>query len=179
MKSFRYLGRFTAMKRLPTFLFATLLALSASGKLAAADPESAFGLAPTPPAQNPPPQSVPLIPDGLQPVEKPKDSTTKDRTSMAEDKLRKRIQFRQVEAKVEREPDLQALKARAEAAPTDFEQRKLYIDYYTAFCDRMTKFDKTLKKEDVDALRVSYTGRFYQTRIAPTVDPATFRKNSN
>jgi len=187
MKNSGYGDRLIAMKKLTTPLLATLAALSASVGLTAAEPESSFGLAPSePPQQLPPaaPSSLPLIPESLEPVAKPStrpstkpsdDLPRGDKTSVAEDQLKKHIALRQAKTKAEREPELVALKQQALVAPTDFEQRKIYIDYYTKLVDRIAKYSPGMKKEDIDLLRVQYTGRFFQVRIAPTIDPATFR----
>ncbi|MEP6667844.1 MAG: hypothetical protein ABJF10_01745 [Chthoniobacter sp.] len=167
------------MNKLMTPLLATLLALAT--QLSAAEPESAFGLAPSATPQLQPaaaPSNLPLIPEAPQPAEKagkgdePKGG---DKTAMAEDKLKKKIALRQAKMKAERDPALQALKTQALEAPTDFEQRKLYIDYYTALVDRIVKFNPGMTKEEIDMLRGQYTGRFFQVRVEPTVDPATFR----
>lgn len=173
------------MTKLTTPLLATLLALSASARLTAAEPESAFGLAPSTAPQVLPssPSNLPLIPESPEPIEKPStkpsagsvDLPHGDKTTMAEDQLKKHIALRQAKTKAEREPDLVALKQQAIVAPTDFEQRKIYIDYYTALVARIAKYNPGMKKEDIDALKVQYTGRFFQVRIAPTIDPATFR----
>lgn len=193
MKNSGYPVRFIAMKKLTTSLFATLLALSAAGRLTAAEPESSFGLAPSTAPQIPPASSpgLPLIPETpQQSLEKPVDQSggtdqpsTKpakplgDKTAMAEDKMKKEIALRQAKTKAERDPAMQALFAQALAAHTDFEQRKLFHDYYNDLVDRIVKFCTTkLTKEEVDAMRALYTNRFEQVRIRPTIDPATFRK---
>jgi hypothetical protein len=72
-----------------------------------------------------------------------------------------------------------ALKAQAIASPTDFEQRKHYIAYYTLLADRIGKIDPTIKKEEIDALRSTYAGQYLQNKITLTVDPATFRNKHN
>jgi len=187
------------MKKLTTPLLATLLALSAAGRLTAADPDSSFGLAPSAapqlPQVNPAPAPASTAPLSLIPeapqqsLEKPTDpaaaatgeaaAKTKplgDKTAAEEDKLKKKIVFRQAKTKAERDPELQAIYKRALAAPTDFEQRKLFIDYFNGLVDRIAKFNPKMTKEEVAALRAQYTGRFFQVRIAPTIDPATFRK---
>lgn len=180
------------MKKLTTPLLAAVLALSASAGLSAAEPESAFGLAPATepqilpaPATPESPSNLPLIPETPDSVAKPKAGQSSktapglpqgDKTAMAEDKTNKQIALRKAKNKAEREPDLMALKVQALEAPTDFEQRKIFIDYYTKLVDRIAKYSEPkLKKEDIDTLKSSYTGRFYQTRVAPTIDPATFR----
>lgn len=173
------------MKKLTTPLLAALLALSASARLSAAEPESAFGLAPSAAPQVPPsaPSNLPLIPESPEPIEKPSAKPSDgpaalpsgDKTSLAEDKLKKQIAMRQAKTKAERDPELIALKQQAIEAPTDFEQRKLFIDYYTRLVDRIAKFNPGMKKEDIELLKTSYTGRFFQVRIAPTIDPAVAR----
>jgi hypothetical protein len=204
MKNSRYHARFIAMKKLTTPLLATLLALSASGYLTAADPENSFGLAPSAAPQLPqvnpapaPAAPLPLIPEApQQSLEKPTnptapgmgDATTGDsanrpvkvvgdKTAAEEDKLKKRIALRQAQTKAERDPGLQEIYSRALVARTDFEQRKLFTDYYNGLVDRIAKFDKGMTKEEAAALRTSYTTRFVQNRIAPTIDPATFQKH--
>jgi len=166
------------MNKLTTSLLAALLALST--RLPAADPESAFGLAPSaaPQLQPAAPSNLPLIPESPEPADKPAKAgspTAEDKTAMAEDKLKKKIAFRTAKMKAERDPGLQALKLQAIAAPTDFEQRKLFTDYYNALVDRIAKFNPGMTKEEIDTLRAQYTNRFTQVRIAPTIDPATFR----
>jgi len=172
------------MKKLTTPLFATLLALSV--RLAAADPESAFGLAPSaapqlapaPAPAAPASPSNPLIPESMPSADKPAkhaDQPSRDRTAVAEDKLKHRIELREARNKAERDPGLQALLAQAYAAPTDFEQRKLFVDYFTLLADRMGKIDPALKKEEIEELKGKYAGPYFQTRISPTVNPATFR----
>jgi hypothetical protein len=180
------------MKKLTTPLFAAALALVASGQLASADPESAFGLAPSPaPALGPTPApapspGLPLIPDSLQPADKPgtkpgatPGSTPKDRTTLTEDELKHRVILRLARAKAERDADLQALLDKAIAARTEYESRNWYIAYYTGLVDRMAKYEPSLKKEEIDQLKSHYTGPYFQVRIAPTIDPATFHKDKD
>ena len=192
MKNSGYPLHFIAMKKLTTSLFATLLALSASGRLSAAEPESSFGLAPSAAPQLPATSSpgLPPIPEApQQSLEKPVDrsggteqGTSKpakplgDKTAMAEDKLKKEIALRQAKTKAERDPNLQAIYAQALAAHTDFEQRKLFLDYYNGLVERIVKFNPGMTKEEVDTMRALYTNRYLQVRIRPTIDPATFRK---
>ncbi|HSI11937.1 MAG TPA: hypothetical protein VK961_07825 [Chthoniobacter sp.] len=171
--------------KLTTPLLATLLALSASGRLTAAEPESSFGLAPATQQQLPPPvnSSLPLIPESPEPIEKPstKPGATQpalpsgDKTSLAEDHLKKHIALREAKTKAERDPALIALKQQAIEAPTDFEQRKLFIDYYSGLVLGIAKYNPSMTKEDIALLKAQYTGRFIQVRLAPTIDPATFR----
>ena len=171
------------MKKLTTPLLTALLALSASSRLAAAEPESAFGLAPSaaPQIQPSAPSSLPLIPESPEPLEKPAKAdkpataTATDRTAVAEDLLKKKIALRQARMKAERDPKLQAVWQQALDAKTDFEQRKIFIDYYTSLVDRIVKFNPGMTKAEIETLRTQYTGRFFQVRIAPTIDPAIAR----
>jgi hypothetical protein len=184
------------MNKLTTLLPATLLALAC--QLAAAEPESSFGLAPssspqlapgTPqPAAAPAPaaaaaapaSSIPLIPDSLQPTEKPKPPKMQgDRTALSEDKLKHKIEIRLAKNKAEREPDLIALKAQAYAAPTDFEQRALFTRYYKSLAERMGKMDRAILQPEIEELKARYSAEYYQFRISPTVDPETFRNKHN
>jgi len=174
------------MKKLTVPLLATLVALSP--RLAAAEPESTFGLAPSPVPQlapapaAPSAPSIPLIPEAAPSLEKPAQATSlpqSDRTAVAEDKMKHKIELRQARNKAEGEPDLMALKAKALAAPTDYEQRKLFIDYFTALAERMGKFDPALKKEEITALKSLYTGQYIPSHVSPTIDPATFRTMHN
>jgi len=178
------------MKRLTLFPFALLFALAASSRLAAADPQGSFGLAPAAPEplqpsqspQTPQPSSdVPLIPDGVQPADKAAAAAAikPNQTVLEDDNLHKRIKLRKALTKAQRDPGLQATLAKAYQVNTDFEQRKIFIDYYNGLCDLVRKIDPTLDHDSIEALRKVYTGRYYEARIAPTVDPATFRKKQN
>ena len=189
------------MKRLTTSLFAALTVLFVPGQLLAADPDSSFGLAPSaapqipapavpqisaPPAEQTPASSAtdsPLIPE-VTPAAAP--STTDgtkaqyqgmNKTEVAEDKLHNRVQWRNATAKAERDPGLQAIKARALAARTDFEQRAIFVDYYNKLFDLIAKIDPTIKKEELDRKKGMYASRFVQGRVAPTIDPASFHHN--
>ena len=187
------------MKRLTTLLSATLAAFFATCPLRAADPESSFGLAPSAAPQLPSPSVTPApatdAPSStapfsdVAPVPEPAATPRKltkeeeyagmDKTAVAEDKLRKLIQIRVATAKAERDPDLQAIKARIPLARTDYEQRKIYIQYYTKLYDLIGKMDPKLKKEDLDIKRDQYNTRFIQGRVAPTIDPAVARAARN
>ena len=89
--------------------------------------------------------------------------------------MKHKIELRQARNKAENEPDLQALLMKAYTAPTDFEQRKYFVDYFTGLAERMGKFDPALRKEEIEELKARYASGFYQTRISPTVNPETFR----
>jgi hypothetical protein len=203
-ENFRLPCAFPAMKRLTIFPFAMLFALAASARLAAADPQSNFGLAPTPPgslqpapsspapeqlspAPAPAPAGVPLIPDTLPAADKPSaeagksmgglEKTNKpNQTVLEEDKLHKRIQYRRAMTKALRDPGLNAMKETALKSKTDFEYRKRFIDYYNGLFDLLEKIDKTLDHDEMEVMRKACTNRYLESRIQGAVDPATFRK---
>lgn len=163
------------MKPLTASVLATLL--TAASHLTAAEPESAFGLTPTKPDTLLPAGSgeLPLIPETISPTAKPAlEKVKKERkspTEAAEDALRDRIKLRQVKTKAERDPGLQALWAEGLAARTDYDQRRIWKDYYTQLYALMGRLDRTLKKADLEALRDGDINRFKQDRIAPTEPP--------
>jgi hypothetical protein len=169
------------MKKLPAFLFATLLAATTSLRLGAAEPSSAFGLTPSKPDTLLPEGQggLPLIPDNLPSLDQPpatkEKKEKKSTTSDAEDALRERIKLRMAKTKAQSDPELQALWDSLAKARTDYEYREILTKYYTQLCARMGKIDKTLKKENLDALREAYLSNFDQTRIAPTVPPEVAR----
>ena len=175
------------MKRLTTLLFTTLAAFIGAGQLAAAEPESSFGLAPSTAPQAAPTEPAtdsPLIPEALsKPLtkEEAKAAAYKgvDKTAAAEDKLDKLIELRVATAKAERDPGLQAIKARALVARTDYEQRAIYIDYYTKLYDLIAKIDPKIKKEDIEQKKAMHTARFFQTRVEPTSAPKVARSGQN
>jgi hypothetical protein len=196
-ENFRLVCALPAMKRLTIFPFAMLFALAVSARLAAADPQSNFGLAPTPPDSLQPapsspgaasaPSGVPLIPESLSPADKPSpeagkahgglEKTDKPNTTVIEeDKLHKRIQYRKAMTKALRDPGLNAIKEQAFKSKTDFEYRKHFVDYYNGLFDLLEKIDKTLDHDEMEVMRKACTNRYLESRIQGAVDPATFRK---
>jgi hypothetical protein len=172
------------MKRLHAFLFTTLLAASASLRLAAAEPAPAspFGLTPSKPESLLPEGAgtLPLIPESIPQVGKPAfEKIIKEKknvTDAAEDALRERIKLREARTKAQRDPGLQALWEQGVKAPTDYEQRKIWTDYYMKLYALIGKIDKSLKKADLEVLRDRDIGRFEQDRIVPTEPPVVARK---
>jgi hypothetical protein len=179
------------MKRLTILPLATLFALAI--RLAAADPQSNFGLVPAPPESLQPsspgsaPSGVPLIPDSLPATDKPSPEAGKasgglektarpNQTVVEEDKLHERIKYRKAMTRALRDPGLNAIKEQALNSKTDFEYRKHFIDYYNGLFNLVEKIDKTLNHDEMEVMRRACTGRYFQARMEPTVDPATFRK---
>jgi hypothetical protein len=164
------------MKKLPALLFATILTASAPAWLHAAEPASAFGLTPAKPDSLLPEGQggLPLIPENMPALDQSafKEKTEKkSSTSAAEDALRDRIKFRTAKTKAQSDPELQAIWDSTFKARTDYEQREIYVKYYTLLCERIGKIDKTIKKEELESLKGRYLSNYDQTRIAPTEPP--------
>jgi hypothetical protein len=173
------------MKR-PTALFlATLLAACTLVRVHAQEPSSAFGLTPAKQDSLLPSGAgeLPLIPDGIPATGKAAfeqiKKEKKSQTDAAEDALRDRIKLREARSKAQRDPGLQALWAQGAAARTDYEQRAIWTDYYAKLYALMGKIDKSLKKENLDAMVKEDTGRYRQSRIAPTEPPPAARTGRN
>jgi len=171
------------MKYLSASFLAILLTVAAPLRLLAAEPASAFGLAPSKPDSLLPEGQggLPLIPDGLPSLdkppttekkEKPEKSEKQSKTSAAEDALRDQIKLRVAKTKAQSDPALQALWDSREHARNDYEQREIMTNYYTQLCARIAKIDKTLKQDVIDSLRERYVSKYDQNKIAPTVPPA-------
>lgn len=166
------------MKKLPALFLVTILAASAPAWLRAAEPASAFGLTPAKPDSLLPEGQggLPLIPENMPALDQSplKEKTEKkSSTTAAEDALRDRIKFRNAKSKAQSDPELQAIWASTFKARTDYEQREIYTKYYTLLCERIGKIDKTIKKEELEALKGRYLSNYDQTRIAPTEPPAS------
>jgi hypothetical protein len=177
------------MQKLTLLTATALAAFLLAGPVAVAEPESTLGLAPSaspqlqPDAPSAPPSSAPtdspLIPQIVPGVTGKAQYKNMNKTEVSEDKLKKLVQWRVATAKAERDPNLQAIKARALVAKTDFEQRKIFIDYYNGLFDLIAKIDPTLTKEEVAQKKAIYASRFVQGRVAPTIDPAIARAARN
>lgn len=170
---------------LVTAVSAPHLAAQEPAKEPAKEPASSFGLAPAAPTNKPESllpegQNLQLIPEMIPPAAKP-DKTDKpgengatekkSRASAAEDALRDQIKLRVAKTKAKEDPELQAIWDSHYKARTDYEQRKILSRYYSLFCDRVAKIDKTIKSEVIEALRISYANDFAQSRIQPTEQP--------
>lgn len=177
------------MKIAPPLLSLLLLApapLLAEEKPAAPAAEKPLQLAPEPAPtdilipgnlpQNPKPQGS-AIP---QPSSMPR-STTRGVTSMpsppnktqvAEDEVKQRIQYRLAKNKAMRDPAVQAALAAAESAKTDLEKREAMKRYYNLLNARIRKIDGSLGKLAEERQGLA-TRRLEQTRIDPTepLDP--------
>lgn len=172
------------MKKLPAFLFATLLVTGATLRLGAQEPQSAFGLTPAKPDSLLPEGQggLPLIPESMPPLEKSspaakekKEKEKKSATAAADDALRDRIKLRVAKTKAQSDPELQALWDSQFKARTDYEQREILTKYYTLLWARIAKLDKTIKKEEIESLKNRYLSSYDQTRIAPTEPPVAAR----
>jgi hypothetical protein len=127
------------------------------------------------------PAEVPLIPQEVAPVEKPRGraieqkSTTIKRTKTDEstEELNQRIRFREARTKALREASVQAEWEKSLQARTDLEKREALKRHYQLLFARMTKIDGSLKKL-IDERKLLALRRLEQTRIASTepLDPA-------
>lgn len=111
------------------------------------------------PAPAPLPDTLPLIPDALQPVEKPvhksgasgagagrPNPVKKNRTEATANDFAERIKFREAKTRALRDEKIEAVAARAAAAKTDGEKRAALKQYYTLFYEKILKIDGSLKK---------------------------------
>jgi hypothetical protein len=97
-------------------------------------------------AQEPVPESLPLIPEPVAPAPKPKPASRKrSSTEQASDDLQTRIRLREAKTKALANPQLQVEWNRAHAARTQPERRELLRSYYEQLYSRMEKIDPTLK----------------------------------
>jgi len=139
------------------------------------------GAAPSGPAG----ENLGLIPETPEPTTKPKGTAIPEPklsrkaadlpsvTSASEDEMAARIRLRQLKSRVLREPKVQALYEKAQAAPTDYEKRETLKEYYKLLYTRIEKLDGSLKKR-VAALQHQSISRLTQTKIDPTdpLDPS-------
>jgi hypothetical protein len=85
-----------------------------------------------------------------------------------EQQRKMRVRFRQIKARLDRDPQLVELQAMAEAAGTPEDRRAARRAYYTALFERTRNIDKSLT-EYTEALERAALARLGQTRIEPTV----------
>jgi hypothetical protein len=170
------------MKTFLVLFLAPLFVTTAVFGQAAAEPASAFGLAPSAPPALAPGSGGSLMPEGLPDLDKsPRkegDKPSKDKTAVAEDALQSRIKVHNARIKALRDPAVQAEWNKSLLAKTDYEKREIMTNYYTLLCARMAKIDGTLEAQ-LAALKSGYLSAFEQTRIAPTVPPQVARGGRN
>lgn len=85
-------------------------------------------------------------------------------TSAEAEELARRIRFREVKTKADRDPQVGENRDAAAAARTDVEKREALRAYYNALCDRMLKIDSSLK-EAVEAKRKLELGRLLPSKV--------------
>jgi hypothetical protein len=129
----------------------------------------------------PPASEQTLIPEMVDPVEKPAGTAIpqpgaaptfpKSKTEIAADQLELMVRFRTVKNRVIKEPAIQAEWDNAENARTDYEKREALKRYYLLLYSRMEKLDRTLKAQIADR-RVESLRKLTQTRLEPTERPA-------
>jgi type IV secretory pathway VirB10-like protein len=96
-----------------------------------------------------------------------------NKTQVAEDEVKLRVQYRLAKNKAVRDPAVQAAWDEAQRARTDLEKREAMTRYYTLLNARIRKTDGSLSKLTVERF-TDATRRLQQTRIDPTepLDPA-------
>ncbi|MEO7317861.1 MAG: hypothetical protein ABIZ56_02610, partial [Chthoniobacteraceae bacterium] len=113
-------------------------------------------------AQELPGESLKLIPEAPKSTAKPRveslEPKKKSSTEKESDDLVGRIRYREAKTRALQDPGVQQEWDRAQAAKTEPEKRETLKSYYKLLCDRMVKFDPTVKPR-VEVLRKSLVWR--------------------
>lgn len=126
-----------------------------------------------------PPAESTLIPEMIEPVEKPqgteipqptKPAEPANRTAIAANLLETLVRFRNVQNRVVKEPAVQAEWDTSESARTDYEKRAALRRYYQLLYARMEKIDGSLKPL-IEERREVALRRLRQHKIDPTQPP--------
>ncbi len=174
------------MKKLTSLLASLCVALPcalAKDKAPAPAPEKPLQLAPEPaPTDILIPENIPqtskpqgsAIPQPMAPASRSNSSsavaptrTKPNKTQIAEDEVKQRIQYRLAKNKAVRDPAVQSAWDDAEQAKTDLEKREALKRYYTLLNARIRKIDGSLSKVAIERQTLA-TRRLDQTRIDPT-----------
>ena len=90
------------------------------------------------------------------------------------DLARVHIEWRQLKNRTVNDPEVQAAKAYAQAAPTDLEKRNRLRDYYNIYYERMSALATTPEiKLALQGLKSYHQGALAQPRVRPTPDTST------
>jgi hypothetical protein len=118
---------------------------------------------PTPPPNGPELPELKQLDDSFK---KPKSLGT------AADALQVHALWRQLKNRTVNDPDVQAAKKYAQAAPTDLEKRKRLSDYYEVYYRRMSALATTPElKVALQALKDTHQGMLAQPRVRPSPTP--------
>src|SRR6476659_2643625 len=127
---------------------------------------------PTPPPNGP---ELPELKQLDESFKKPKSLGT------AADTLQVHALWRQLKNRTVNDPDVQAAKKYAQAAPTDLEKRKRLSDYYEVYYRRMSALATTPElKVALQALKDTHQAVLAQPRVRPSPTPAStpFKKKA-
>jgi hypothetical protein len=127
-------------------------------------------LPPLPQSENPAASPTPRLPslDELDQMFKPSS------LGKAADEARLHQQWRELSNRTVNDPDLVAVRRKAEAAPTDLEKRKRLRIYYTTYYDRMRAKAQTPElKTYIEAQKAQHLGALAQNRVRPSPSPLT------
>ena len=90
------------------------------------------------------------------------------------DAARVHVEWRQLKNRTVNDPEVQAAKAYAQAAPTDLEKRNRLRDYYNIYYERMSALARTPEiKLALQGLKSYHQGALAQPRVRPTPDTST------
>jgi hypothetical protein len=90
------------------------------------------------------------------------------------DAARVHVEWRQLKNRTVNDPEVQAAKAYAQAAPTDLEKRNRLRNYYNIYYERMSALATTPEiKLALQVLKGSHQGMLAQPRVRPTPDTST------
>ncbi len=118
---------------------------------------------PTPPPNGPELPELKQLDDSFK---KPKSLGT------AADALQVHALWRQLKNRTVNDPDVQAAKKYAQAAPTDLEKRKRLRTYYEVYYQRMSALASTPElKVALQALKDTHQGMLAQPRVRPSPTP--------
>ena len=90
------------------------------------------------------------------------------------DAARVHVEWRQLKNRTVNDPQVQAAKAYAQAAPTDLERRNRLRNYYNVYYERMSALATTPEiKSWLQAFKTSHQAMLAQPNVRPTPDTST------
>jgi hypothetical protein len=88
------------------------------------------------------------------------------------DALRVQVEWRQLKNRIVNDPEVQAAKAYAQAAPTDLEKRNRLREYYNIYYQRMSTLTSSVEiKLALEAFKGNHQGLLAQPRVRPSPTP--------
>jgi hypothetical protein len=107
-----------------------------------------------------------LVPDTAIPAAPPDPRTLAAAGGDQERKLK--VRYKEVRIQAEKDPEITALREKAETSPTFEGERAAYRAYYRALFKKMRKIDSNLSKK-CDLMEKAYLDRLAQVRLEPTI----------